>query len=144
MNESLGNSADWRMFVSRSLAIWIVLMLAEITHGILRAILLVPWVGEFRSNQIGVFTGSVIILVIVYFTIRWIGATGRWAPLVVGAIWLMLTVAFEVLFGRLVVKVSWERIASDYNLLQGGMMPIGLLILFFSPLVALMLRKLNK
>ncbi len=144
MNESLGNSTDWRMFVSRSLAIWIVLMLAEITHGILRAILLVPWVGEFRSNQIGVFTGSVIILVIVYSTIRWIGATGRWAPLVVGAIWLMLTVAFEVLFGRLVVKVSWERIASDYNLLQGGMMPIGLLILFFSPLVALMLRKLNK
>jgi len=48
----------------RSLAIWLVLIVAEILHGILRAIALVPFVDEFRSNQIGVFTGSAIILCI--------------------------------------------------------------------------------
>lgn len=103
-----------------------------------------PWVGEFRSNQIGVLTGSAIILVIAYFTIQWIGATNRSTLLVVGAIWLVLTLAFEVLFGRLVMGASWERIASDYDLLQGGLMPMGLLLLFLSPLIARKLRKFRK
>ena len=44
------------MIFGRAIAIWIVLILAEILHGIARGILLVPHVGEFRSNQIGVFT----------------------------------------------------------------------------------------
>jgi hypothetical protein len=61
----------------RSLVIWLVLIGAETVHGILRAILLVPLVGEFRSNQIGVFTGSAIILVIAYFTIRWMDRSQR-------------------------------------------------------------------
>ncbi len=63
MTEEITNR--WRVTV-RSLAIWLLLIVAEIAHGILRAILLVPMIGEFRSNQIGVFTGSVIILVIAY------------------------------------------------------------------------------
>ena len=37
---------------------------AEILHGIASGIFLVPHVGEFRSSQIGVFTGSVIILAV--------------------------------------------------------------------------------
>ena len=44
-----------------------------------------PLDGEFRSNQIGVFTGSGIILVIAYLSIRWIGATSRSDLLMVGA-----------------------------------------------------------
>jgi hypothetical protein len=97
--------------------------------------------GEFRSNQIGVFTGSAIILVIACLTIRWIGATQRSELLTVGAIWLALTVAFEVLFGRFVVGLSWERIVADYNLLRGGLMPLDLLFLLFAPMIAGRLRK---
>ena len=132
-------SARWRI-VGRSLTIWLVLIAAEIVHGIFRAIALVPVVGEFRSNQIGVFTGSVIILAIAYFIIRWIGAQRPNELLLVGLIWLVLTVAFEFLFGRFVVGLSWERIASDYNVLNGGLLPLGLLFLFFSPMIALKLR----
>jgi hypothetical protein len=129
----------WRIVI-RSLAIWLFLIVAEIVHGILRAIVLVPMVGEFRSNQIGVFTGSAIILVIAYLTIRWIGAKRTNELLLVGLIWLLLTVAFEVLFGRFVVGLSWERLATGYNMLNGGLMPLGLLVLFFSPMIAAKFR----
>ncbi len=101
-----------------------------------RATLLVPYLGEFRSNQIGVFTGSIIILVIALIFVRWIGATRPSQLLMVGAVWLSLTVAFEVLFGRFVVGLSWERLAADHNVLEGGLMPVGLLVLLLSPLVA--------
>lgn len=127
----------------RAVLIWLLLIAAEIVHGILRAIALVPLAGEFRSNQIGVFTGSAIILVIACLTIRWIGATQRSELLTVGAIWLALTVAFEVLFGRFVVGLSWERIFADYNLLRGGLMPLGLLFLFFAPMIAGRLRRVR-
>ena len=131
---------DHRRTIIRSLAVWLLIIVAEIIHGIVRAIALVPMVGEFRSNQIGVFTGSLIILLIAYITIRWIGAKWPIELLLVGLIWLVLTVAFEVLFGRLVVGLSWERIASDYKVLNGGLMPLGLLVLFFSPMIAAKLR----
>lgn len=129
----------WRIAV-RSFALWLLILVAEIIHGILRAIVLVPMVGEFRSNQIGVFTGSAIILVIAYLTIRWTGAKRTNELLTVGFIWLMLIVVFEVLFGRFVVGLTWERLAADCNLLNGGLMPLGLLVLFFNPMIAVKLR----
>lgn len=126
--------------VGRAVLIWLVLIVAEIVHGILRAIFLVPLVGEFRSNQIGVFTGSAIILLIAYFMIRWVGAERTSGLLTVGLIWLLLTVAFEVLLGHFVMGLTWERIASDYNVPRGGLMPLGLVVLFFSPMIAAKVR----
>jgi hypothetical protein len=122
--------------LARAFAVWLVLICAEILHGIARGIFLVPHVGEFRSNQIGVFTGSVIILAIALAFVRWIGASRTIDLLKIGAGWLGLTVAFEVLFGRFVVGSSWERLAADYNVLEGGLLPFGMLVLLLSPLIA--------
>jgi hypothetical protein len=120
----------------RAFAVWLVLIVAEILHGIARRIFLVPHAGEFRSNQIGVFTGSVIILVIALAFVRWIGATRTTELLAVGGLWLMLTLAFEIAFGRIVVGASWERLAADYNVPEGGLLPFGMLVLMLSPLIA--------
>ncbi|MCA9218157.1 MAG: hypothetical protein KDB27_34045 [Planctomycetales bacterium] len=110
--------------------------MAEILHGILRAVALVPMVGEFQSNQIGVFTGSLIILVIAWLSVRWIGASRRSDLIIVGSLWLVLTLAFELLIGRLVMNLSWHRLLADYNVLAGGLMPLGLLALLFAPMIA--------
>ncbi len=124
----------------KALAVWLILIAAEIAHGIARGILLVPHVGEFRSSQIGVFTGSIIILVIAVVFVRWIGATRPVHLFLVGFLWLALTLTFEILFGRFVVGASWEQIAADYNVLKGGLLPIGMLILLLSPLIAWKIR----
>jgi hypothetical protein len=129
----------WRIAL-RGLAIWLVLILAEIVHGILRAVALVPLVGKFRSDQIGVFTGSVIILVIAFLTISWIGAKRSFELMLVGFIWLALTVGFEFLFGRHVMGLTWAQLTANYDLAQGGCMPVGLLILLLSPMIGLKLR----
>lgn len=125
---------------TRALAIWLVLICAEMLHGIARGIFLVPHVGEFRSNQIGVFTGSIIILVIALAFVRWIGASRTTDLLAVGLLWLILTLAFEIGFGRFVVGASWERLAADYDVLEGGLLPFGMIVLLLSPLIAGKLR----
>jgi hypothetical protein len=57
-------------------------------------------------------------------------------------LWLLLTVAFEVSFGRFVLGYPWERVASDYDLSEGGLLPVGLAVLAVSPVTAGRLRVL--
>ncbi len=91
---------------ARSFVVWLVLICAEILHGIARKIFLVPHVGEFRSNQLGVLTASIIILVNALMFVRWIGPSRTSNLLAVGGLWLGLTPGFEILFGRFVMGAS--------------------------------------
>ena len=120
---------------ARALAVWLVLMMVETVHGVLRMLLLAPLIGDFRARQISVFTGSVLIFGATWLLIRWIGATTTRALLGTGGLWLVLTVAFEIGIGRLAGR-SLETIGSDYDLRHGGLLPIGLAVLVLSPLGA--------
>lgn len=131
------------MVVLRALVVWLIIVLAEIVHGIVRGILLVPRVGEFRSSQIGVFTGSVIILAIAVAFARWINEKRTPQLLGVGLLWLVLMLGFETAFGRCVLGASWERIGSAYNLMNGGLLPIGMAVLTVAPVVAAKIRGLK-
>jgi hypothetical protein len=124
----------------RGFIVWLAIMGVEVLHGTARIVWLEPLVGDFRARQISVFTGSVMILAIAFTFIRWIRATYVAQLLQVGLLWLVLTVSFEILLGRLVMHLSWARILSDYNLLQGGLMLIGLLVLTLSPVIAAKMR----
>jgi hypothetical protein len=128
------------MVYLRGLAIWFVIVLAESLHGIARRLLLEPYTGDFRARQIAVFTGAAIILLIALLSVRWLRAKKTSELIRVGILWLGLTVSFELLLGRAVLKYPWERIASDYNLLEGGFLPIGLLVLTLAPLLAAKMR----
>ena len=46
------------------------LIAVEFVHGILRAIFLVPVVGDFRARRIGVFIGSGLILLVACIFVR--------------------------------------------------------------------------
>jgi hypothetical protein len=124
------------MVAKRGIAVWSVLISAEIKHGIARGILLRPYMGDLWTRQIGVFSGSVIFFAIALAFVRWIGATRPSQLLRVGALWLVLTTVFEVYFGRFVLGYSWERIRSDYDPSEGGLLPVGLVLLALSPYVA--------
>jgi hypothetical protein len=130
------------MFVLRALLVWLLIIAAETVHGIVRNLALMPLVGDFRARQISVFTGAAIIFSLTYFCIRWIRANSKEQLFLVGALWLGLTLLFEFGLGRFVLKLPWERLIEDYNLAQGGLLPIGLVLLFLSPFLAAKLRRL--
>jgi hypothetical protein len=119
---------------------WLLIMAGEVLHGIARTLYLQPIVGDFRARQIAVFTGSALISTIALLTIRWIAPPRASDAIRVGLLWLVLTLAFEVAFGRFVVHASWARIASDYDVPHGGLLPFGLLVMALAPLGAAKLR----
>ncbi|HBE83716.1 MAG TPA: hypothetical protein PLN05_06140 [Pyrinomonadaceae bacterium] len=133
-------SATSKVFL-RATVVWIVIILAETVHGIARIQILEPSVGEFRARQMAVFSGAAIIFLVTRSLIRWIGANGPFALVAIGLFWMVLTIAFELLIGRFVFGFSWQRIAAEYDITSGSLMPLGLVFLVFCPLLASISRK---
>ena len=52
-------------------------------------------------------------------------------------------VLFEVGLGRLTMNLPWKRIVSGYDLANGGLMSLGLLVLLLSPLIRAKIRDLH-
>lgn len=113
--------------------IWCLIALAEVGHGILRARLLTPKVGDFRSRQLAVFTGSLLIGVITFFSFSWIGYENSNQALEVGLMWFVLMLCFELLLGRYVFRFSWKWLFADFNILKGRLLALGMVFLFFAP-----------
>jgi hypothetical protein len=121
--------------LARAVAIWILIALAETLHGVARTLVVAPILGDRPSRQLGVFVGSMLILGIAWLSVTWIRATTRPQLLAVGLVWVVLMLAFEVGLGR-AVGASWERILSDYDPRQGGLMILGMGVLVLAPLLA--------
>jgi hypothetical protein len=131
------------MFLLRAFVVWLVIIAVETVHGILRTLLLVPMMGDLPARQISVFTGSLLIFGVTLLLINWIAARTRLRQLIVGAIWVLLTILFEITLGRLVLNLSWDRITEDYDITRGGFLGFGLLFMLVSPLLATRLRSRN-
>jgi hypothetical protein len=129
--------------VLKGVAVWVCIIIVEVLHGIARTMFLAPLVGDFRARQIAVFTGSFLIVLVAASFISWLRPANAREAAYVGIVWLVLTLTFEITFGRYVVHASWSRIASDYNLVRGGLLPIGLLVLTAAPLIAAKIRHVS-
>jgi hypothetical protein len=132
-------SREDRTYWFRALGLWVVLMLVETLQGLWRVKVLAIWIGEAAAREVSVFTGSLVILLITFACIGWISARSA-RTLLLGLTWVALTVVYEFVLGRFVFHQTWSDIASDFDLLHGRFLPIGLLILMFSPLLAAWLR----
>jgi hypothetical protein len=124
----------------RAIGVWLVIITAEIISGTLRRLWLIQVVGETRAGQIGFVVGVIIIVTTAWLFARWMRAESTLALLLIGLLWAALTLSFEIALGRLVLNYSWARIAADYDLSEGGLMSIGLVLLLVAPLIASRMR----
>jgi hypothetical protein len=136
-------SLEARLTVGRrALLAWMLIILAETVHGAVRELFIAPVLGDLRARQWGVLMGCMLIFAVAWLTVRWIGARGRSAWLVIGALWMTLTLTFEFAVGR-ALGYSWQRILSDYDPARGGLMMLGMAFLCVAPLLAAKLRGLE-
>jgi len=119
---------------------WMLIMLLETVHGIVRNLFIAPVIGDLRARQTGVLVGSALVFAVAWLTSNWLGAGSRRALLRVGALWVTLTLVFEMALGR-AIGASWDRILADYNPLRGGFMMLGLAFMFVSPQLAAKLHR---
>jgi hypothetical protein len=128
------------MYLTRGLLAWLAIMLAESLHGTLRQVLLAPAVGDFAARRISFFTGMGLIFLITCLLVRWIAIPSRQASLEVGAMWAVLTLAFEFGVGFFVLRYTSERVFEDYDISRGGLMGFGIAFMLVAPYLAARLR----
>jgi len=118
----------------RPIAVWLMIIAAECVHGLLRELFLEASLGDRVTHQIGVAIGSALVVAITFATVRWMRVeTTRWL-LGVGALWMVLTFAFDALVGRFLADGNFERLFADYDPRRGGLMLVGMVVLALTPL----------
>jgi hypothetical protein len=124
----------------RAVAVWLLIIAAESVSGTIRQLWIAPALGARPAHRIGVLVGVALIALISWLTARWLGARTTSARLQIGALWVVLTTAFEIGLGR-VPGTTPRQLLADYDLSQGGLMGLGLTFMFFAPLLAARLRR---
>ena len=119
---------------------WIGLVIIAILNGALRERGYRTYMSELTAHQLSTFVG--ILLFSVYI---WI-LTGIWRiqspgqALVIGGVWVALTIAFEFIFGHYVMRHTWSDLLHNYNLLKGR---LWVLVLVWTAIAPYVFYRLN-
>ncbi|HQL01270.1 MAG TPA: hypothetical protein PK090_10895 [Smithellaceae bacterium] len=98
---------------------WFPMVLIAVANGSLRQFGYAPYLSELAAHQISCFTAVIFFAAYTWLLSRRWPLPGAAQAFAVGGIWLLLTVAFEFLFGLYVAGHSLERLLADYNILAG-------------------------
>jgi hypothetical protein len=114
---------------------WVPMVFIAIGNAIVREEGYGRLMGELQSHQVSTVTAILLFGAYTWaLTRRWRVESSRQA-IVIGLIWLGLTVAFEFLFGHYVMGNPWERLLNDYNLLAGRVWVFVLIWITVAPYV---------
>ncbi len=118
----------WKMLI-----VWLLFMVGAITNGALRVKAIIPFTGESVGHIISTVMLCVIIVAITWATIAWIGPNTARQAIMIGALWLILTLAFEFGVGYFIGHHSWSEMLADYNVLKGRVWVVVPIITFLAP-----------
>lgn len=120
----------------RALAVWLLFLITAIVNGAVRESILRPAFGDKRAHVISTLSLSSLILVGAWLTapfVRYDSTAAAWG---VGVLWVALTLAFEFLAGRFVFGKSWDVLLADYDVMQGRIWPLVLVVTLLAPVLA--------
>lgn len=119
--------------LAKSLVMWFVLLVAMMGNGIFRVLVLQPRLDEDVARQLACLSGMAVILALSAPFVRWLGCASSAQLLSIGFLWVVLTVAFEFLFGHYVGGLRWQTLLAEYNVLDGRLWPLVLLTTLLAP-----------
>ena len=105
--------------IARYLLFWLILAVVAVGNGILRQATYGRHLSDLVAHQISTVTGILLTGGVVWTLSRFWPIGSRKETCIIGACWLLMTIAFEFGFGHYVAGHSWSRLLADYNLLEG-------------------------
>lgn len=124
----------------RAVVTWFGLAVLAIGNGVFREAVISPRLGPPGAHVVSTLTLCGLILLLTWIAVPWIApATGADARRI-GLLWLVMTVAFEFGFGRLVAGKPWNVLLADYDLTAGRIWILVLLTTAAAPWLAARVR----
>ena len=118
---------------SKAAGIWLIIVIAAILNGFIREKALTPLFGTQTSLPLSGITLSLLIIIIAYFLIPSIGKQHSQVYLLIGLLWVILTLSFEYLFGYFVSGKSLAEINQVFKLKDGNLFTVAVLISAVAP-----------
>ena len=128
--------------IQRALLIWLGILLLANINGAVRELWLIPALGPTPGRALSTILLSGLVFLVSWLSITWIAPLTPRDALLVGSVWLVLTLGFEFLVGHYVFHKPWAELTEDYHVLRGRIWPLVLLVVLFGPLSAGHLRRL--
>ena len=124
----------------KAIGIWIVILVAAIINGFVREKILTPAIGFDLALPISGLILTILVLLIVWIFVPFINVKKAKHYFTIGFFWLGLTLAFEFIFGHYILDKSWQEICEIFNIKNGDLFSIVLIMMLFSPWLAAKLR----
>jgi hypothetical protein len=127
--------------VRRALAVWCILLAIAFINGTIRVIWIIPRLGDYQGHVVSSLLLSAAIVVVAGATIRWVHPVSTADALLVGIVWLALTLVFEFGAGHYLFGRPWSVLLQDYDLARGRLWILVLVTTAAAPLLAARARR---
>ena len=126
--------------IFKALLVFLFIALAETANGIVRVRFLSRRLGNRRARVVSLLSGCILILLVTWWTLPWIGPASAGEALLIGAIWLVLMLAYDIDIGRWAFRMRWRKILADFDLRKGNYLVFGMAWMFLAPLGVYLIR----
>jgi hypothetical protein len=132
-----GITPDCEEFVIgfKAAIIWFLIACLAVVNGLLREQLLAPKLGMAVALPLSGLSLSVIVFAVTYWLFFLIRGGNASTYLLLGLQWVLMTLAFEFLFGHYVAGKSWATLRAGLNPLTGDLFSLVLVVSLLSPSV---------
>lgn len=100
------------------LLLWFPMLFIAIINGLIRELLFKKFVGNLAAHQLSTITLVLFFAFYIRFVIMRFPPRSSGMALLIGLVWVLMTLCFEFGFGRYRGN-SWEQLLQDYNLFKG-------------------------
>jgi len=112
---------------------WLGMVPIAIVNGIVREKFYGQSMSEISAHQLSTLTAIILFGIYIYTITGLFQIQSAKQALMIGGIWLTMTIIFEFVFGHFIAGHSWTKLLMDYNILNGRVWIFVLIWTFIAP-----------
>ena len=116
----------------KQILFWLPMILIAFANAMLRQVFFITSMSELKAHQLSTITLMIFCFLYVWYISPFMHIYNVKQALLIGFVWMLLTVVFEFSIGRLTNK-SWSYLLDNYNITMGHIWPLFLLWLLILP-----------
>lgn len=114
---------------------WFVMLLVSIANGFIRDFTYGKYMSELMAHQLSTVTSLLVLGIVIHGFVRRYPPSSDQEAVLIGLLWVALTVAFEFMFFHYVGGHPWAELLANYNVVKGRVWVFVLLWIAIAPYV---------
>lgn len=129
--------------LAKGIGIWLVILIVAMANGLFRETVLAPLLGARLALLLSGVLLCALVLLVTWLLVPWLGSHCARLYVGIGLLWMTLTLAFEIAFGRYVAGKAWRDIFQVFDVSNGDLFVAVLAVSGAAPWLAARMRGLH-